>query len=128
MREITLATLGQVSAQEVFDHVVEHLRKQGQKSTRQPLLGSYTCCYRAPNSEAKCAAGCLIADGEYNPLFEGKYWPELVDRKLVPTVHKDLIESLQNVHDLDTVDSWEVGFRCTAKFFNLAYTAPKAKE
>ena len=60
---ITLKTLPQATAQEVFDQVTQHLLKQG-KAARS---GTGACRYRVETRGEilKCAAGCLIADDEY---------------------------------------------------------------
>lgn len=101
---ITLATLPQATAQEVYDQAVEHCVRQGRRSMDKRM--GY-CAYRGDN-DLKCAAGCLIADDEYSEEFEGHEWRELVDARLVPTAHADLIRELQNAHDLYLCDGVEV--------------------
>ena len=67
--KITLKTLEQATAQEVFDQVAEHMLTQYELS----MLND-TCVYRG-YSGLKCAAGCLIGDDEYNnELMEGFTW------------------------------------------------------
>ena len=67
---ITLKTLPQATAQDVFDHVTQHLLKQGKRS----VSSTGACQYRTEQAEGvlKCAAGCLITDDEYNSKFEGE--------------------------------------------------------
>lgn len=118
---ITLKSLPQATAQEVFDYVVGHLRKQGQRAYDE----GKGCRYRmeiAGGNALKCAAGCLIGDDEYSPVFEEKLWGSLVDKKLVPDVHVALIEQLQDVHDGYESHHWEAGFRQVAAQNNVIYT------
>lgn len=103
---ITLATLAQATAQEVFDQVATHLLKQNQKA----LMSGFGCQYRYEG--LKCAAGCLISDEEYSPKFEvggspmGGGWRTLVGYNVVPYAHDDLISCLQSVHDGYLVSEW----------------------
>jgi len=100
---ITLETLPQATAQEVFNQVSAHLLKQDKK-----CVGDYnTCVYKNLKDNTACAAGCLIADSEYRTDFERKAWFTLVDRCMVPHAHWKLIESLQLVHDECPEHDWE---------------------
>lgn len=98
---ITLKTLPQASAQEVYDQVRDHLLQQNAQSLRDPSH----CAYRSPSGQ-RCAAGCLIADGEYENRMEGFSWRDLWVRGLVPDVHRGLISELQRVHDCVPVTLW----------------------
>lgn len=91
---ITLATLADHTAQEVFDYVVRHLH--GQKVPSKDTGGH--CKYRGPEG-LMCAAGCLIADEEYTPSMEGNSWRDLVEECALPQAHTELIEDLQRAHD-----------------------------
>lgn len=53
---------------EVSEKIRDHLTQQRARATFESTGGS--CCYRAPNGN-KCAVGCLIPDGQYDPEFEG---------------------------------------------------------
>lgn len=97
---VTLATLPQATAREVFDQVKAHLLKQN-----QTCIANDICVYKHEN--LKCAAGCLISDEEYSNDFEGNMWSELVEQKLVPDNHSELIERLQAIHDNEFVYQWE---------------------
>lgn len=97
---ITLKNLKKVSKQQVFDQVAEHLLKQNKASD----IGG-VCAYRGPRG-LKCAAGCLIADDEYNPSWEQKGWNMLVTNGEVPSAHKTLIRDLQTIHDEYNEDEW----------------------
>ena len=67
---ITLATLPQATAQQVFDQVKTHMMAQYAKSVGQ---NSDVCLYRGPDG-LKCAAGCLISDEEAETIPEMKGW------------------------------------------------------
>ena len=111
---ITLATLPDASAQEVFDQVVRHLNNQGMKAS---INGG--CRYR--DGHLKCAAGCFIGDDEYSSQIEGWSWLDLVRRESVPPEHADLISSLQFVHDRCELASWGEELRSVAGRFGLSY-------
>lgn len=127
MQNITLATLKDATEQQVFDQVVAHLRKQGEKST---VAGSNQCKYRttrtAEDGQAvplMCAAGCLISDEEYNPRMDssdmGSSWESLVAYGVIPDHHKNLIQRLQNTHDGSNPEFWEADFAHIADVFGL---------
>jgi len=96
---ITLKTLPQATAQEVYDQVKAHLLQQNARSEHN---GS--CLYRGPGG-LKCAAGCLIGDDEYFPEMESS-WDDLVYDKSVPDAHEELINRLQEIHDSRDVKNW----------------------
>lgn len=101
-----------MTAQQVFDHVCEHLMQQGERS----VDGDY-CRYRGPNGTA-CAVGCLIPNHFYRKEMEGA---DVKDIKLPPqlTPHEELLEDLQRVHDADPINAWPAGLRKVANDFNL---------
>lgn len=128
---ITLATLPNATAQEVFDQVVTHLRKQGAKSLsgdgETNYAGGPLCLYRGAGG-MKCAAGCLISDDEYDQAtYEGVDWPSLADVGTVPETHCGLISELQSIHDSDSVARWEREFAELANRCGLIYTPPTPK-
>lgn len=98
---ITLATLHEATEQQIFDQVAAHLLKQQAKS----MISLTMCAYRGRQG-MMCAAGCLIADDEYDAEMDqhATSWNSLVDRKLVPAAHKNFIRGLQSVHDGLTAD------------------------
>lgn len=110
---ITLKTLPQATAQEVYDQVKEHLLQQGQRAVND--LGE--CQYRA--GDLKCAAGCLIADDEYDPDFEGRSWANMVITGKAPNSHVALIVNLQLVHDHSPVEEWSQQLARVALRYNL---------
>jgi len=101
---ITLKTLPQATEQEVFDQVTKHLLEQNKKSMKR-IDGKDTCSYRGDDG-LKCAAGCLIADDEYNPKIENCSWDCLEERGGIPAEHARLIELLQHIHDSKDVGRW----------------------
>ena len=54
-----------MNAQEIFDKVMGHLRKQGERS----INNNDACLYRGPGS-LQCAIGCLIPDELYSSQME----------------------------------------------------------
>lgn len=119
---ITLKTLPQATAQEVFDQVTQHLLRQGKAA--KSATGA--CCYRVEvqGEVLKCAAGCLIADDEYNSKFEGDTWGTLVRLHVITGYHEELITSLQKVHDTCLVNEWPERLRQLAGDYNLQYNPP----
>ena len=85
-----------MTAQEVFDKVVNHLRTQGKRA----IDAEGYCVYRAPDG-CKCAAGCLIPDADYKPEYEKHtVWNiEHVFERLGLSEHMRLIAGLQGIHD-----------------------------
>ena len=102
---ITLKTLEQATAQEVFDQVATHLLTQNKKSAEALSVGIAGCRYRSSDG-LKCAAGCLIGDDEYSLDMETRSWRYLIHINLVPDKHSDLICQLQSIHDDIKVDAW----------------------
>jgi hypothetical protein len=104
---ITLKTLPQATAQEVFDQVARHLLTQNAKAEIIHLLGRHKCVYRDRNG-LKCAAGCLIGEDEYKPEFdENGAWLNIIETFGLPEDHKDLIVQLQGIHDTVEVELWK---------------------
>lgn len=106
---ITLKTLPEATEQEVFDQVARHLLTQGEKCGTD--VGGWdteeTCFYR--HNGLKCAAGCLIADDEYDASLEGNSWEQLAldaDDTLVPVEHYSMISDLQLIHDNHSPEEW----------------------
>lgn len=115
---ITLKTLPQATAQEVFNQVVNHLRAQGCKSMHAGL-----CVYRAEGG-LKCAAGCLMSDEEAAQVENSIDWYVLKTRGQVPEDHFSLISALQDAHDFVNPTSWEEKFQELAAKFEVTYTPP----
>lgn len=131
--------LSTATEQEVFDHVVGHLRQQGKQCKLGPV--SESCAYRNAAGEA-CAAGCLIFDKDYEAAIEaGKKleqepWSWIHDKLgLTYGAHIELVSRLQTIHDALEYDSnsdyknqsldewWEWSFEQLANNKGLSYTA-----
>jgi len=100
---ITLKTLEQATAQEVFNQAAEHLLTQNKQSEGVHNNG-LTCMYISPDG-LKCAAGCFIGDDEYLSEWERRSWG-FVSRAGGVTKHIDLISSLQSIHDSYEPSQW----------------------
>lgn len=120
---ITLKTLPQATAQEVFDQVTRHLLTQ--LAPAQNETGSCKYKLEQPRRILKCAAGCLIADDEYKKEFAGKSWNWLVSHGLVPNTHAALIISLQKMHNTYLVRDWPERLRRLATDYGLQYNPPQ---
>lgn len=94
---ITLKTLAKATRQQIFDQVARHLLKQKVRAYDEE---NEKCQYRTSNG-LMCAAGCLIADDEYDPQYDRTgSWSAVVDRhQEVPEAHRGLIDALQTLHD-----------------------------
>jgi hypothetical protein len=99
--------------QRVFNKVVRHLLTQNKAS----VMG-VVCRYRGRDG-LMCAAGCLIPDENYDKSMESTSWVELIKNGEVPSNHKDLIYSLQRVHDMFGVEEWPEKLNEIAKKYNL---------
>lgn len=126
-----------MNEQEIFDKVVNHMRKQG-----HPSIESGTCAYRTEDG-SMCAVGCLITDEVY-AVYGSKIEGHGVINSLVlealdisgidvfkaGTGIFGLLSCLQDAHDSepspDEVRSYMEIFEDKAKIianeFNLVYT------
>jgi hypothetical protein len=122
MKKVTLKTLAEATAQEVFDQVVKQLLEQGKRShslrDKQDPERGYYCMYRGDGG-TMCAAGCLIAEDEYKDWLEENSWRQLVDKGHVPETHENLITALQGVHDGKEPSTWREGLLEISKRFDL---------
>jgi hypothetical protein len=99
------------TAQEIFDEVSVHLIKQNAKS-HTPGTG---CVYLDPVTGNRCAAGCLIKPGDHGPEHLVAPWEELVrDHTEYMSVHDQLIEDLQDIHDTTHPTEWPKELRKVA--------------
>lgn len=110
--KITLATLPQATAQDVFNQVATHLLTQNKQSrkfeTSEPkFAGTQNFCRYRGALGTMCAAGCLIGDDEYHLDMESAgTWTGIVDENFAPSSHSDLIRELQCVHDENNPRFW----------------------
>lgn len=128
---ITLKTLPTATAQEVFDQVSNHLLTQMKRSMADDTDDHSGCMYKNPEG-LRCAAGCLISPEEYqealdkdksfsNKGFEFKTWNVLVQYKMVPSQHSQLIRDLQEIHDATDPIAWGIALGMVAKGYNLTF-------
>lgn len=110
---LSLKTLPQATAQEVFDHVARHLLTQNEKA----VASDGHCRYR--EGKLRCAAGCLITDDEYCPAFERYSWGQLAGNRDVPQMHVNLIQDLQAVHDDESPSAWVEYLNIVARYHTL---------
>lgn len=122
---ITLKTLAQATAQEIFDQSVKGVLAQG-----VPAVQGGCCQYRTDDGLA-CAVGMLLSDEdiEYlNGASDSKFigsWGWLVRYGAVPPENEKLIAALQRAHDIAAIapDLFRSDFlymaRKVAKRFNL---------
>lgn len=115
----TMAKLGQygkqlseMTEQQVFDVVVEHLLTQQMQSTDD----QGDCVYMGDN--ICCAAAPFIQD--YDPSLEGNDWDNVVDTSCADDNHQDFISLLQNIHDSEfDVQKWPDALLRLAKSHEL---------
>lgn len=126
-----------MNEQEIFDFVVNHIRKQG-----GPALNNLSCAYRTEDG-LKCAAGCLIADEVY-AVYGKDIEGEIVTNYRVAMALKNsgidvddrlklrLITELQGAHDslstgpviINFVEKFEKKAKSIANDLGLIYTKP----
>lgn len=98
------------TAQETFNTVVNHLRKQNCKS----INVNKECLYRGPNG-TKCAVGCLIPDDKYDIKLEGLTITSYTIKNLLKSLGYGedtfgLLTELQSTHDHYPIKEWEKQF------------------
>lgn len=128
--------LTKLSAQEVFDYVVNHLKAQGTAAGIKHATG-FRCAYRDDNNRA-CAAGCLLDDCFAEAISKTEYntklgWYGLVRSFKLSAEHIGLIARLQTMHDgvnnkRVPVKDWIPGLQEVAKLFKLQFDAQKFQE
>ena len=122
-KPITLHTLKDATAQEVFDQVATHQLTQNAKSSDD----SQECLYR--HNGLSCAAGCLISDDEYEQYGFAYFdddggvassWSSVVTQKELTDTHWELINNLQQVHDCNEPYAWKACLHKVATARNLS--------
>lgn len=135
-----------MTLQRIFDKIVNHLRKQGERcvvnSNDGDGLGDF-CMYRAEkkvNGRTKiqfCAAGCLIPKRDYNPDFENtsvdvndsnpNFVTQYFEKKFKGNKKKlQLVKEMQGIHDITSrFSDKENQFKKVAASFGLKYTPPE---
>ncbi len=108
--------MNDMTPQEIFDKVVNHLRAQGAKS-----MDGDACRYRSKDG-MQCAAGCLIPDSDYSSDMEDKNVAAVSFFKNVYGPALDLIWRLQGTHDRSPLTEWELDWESVANDYDLTYT------
>jgi hypothetical protein len=95
------------SKQEIYDMVRDHLMNQQERSITSLEFGFTTCAYRSKNRKM-CAIGCLIPDRLYNKKLEGSGYYDLPNqiRRFLGFNNARLLDSLQMIHDTQSVSDW----------------------
>jgi hypothetical protein len=123
----TIDTLDQFSLQEIFEFVAKHLLTQ-----KEPALDeSGDCVYRGENN-LKCAVGCLIPDSLYRSEIEyvsfsylNSFFPSISN---YPQKCRNLVCSLQDIHDGQNTESWYEQICILAESYELDTTSLKEFE
>ena len=125
---ITLKTLPQATAQEVFEQAARHMLTQNAVSKN---VNGNGCAYRGVDG-LRCAAGCFISDDEYKPEMDkigktiiGMGWHEMVKEGFAPSKHEKLIHELQAIHDTEDVCFWIQRLEFLAVKFDLEFNLDK---
>lgn len=119
------------TAQELFETVVLHQRKQAEKSHIALSEGGFSCRYRDPEGRS-CAIGCLIPNDAYKPEMEGGDVGDLIKKDLLPVTlaaeffkNMRLLSTLQKIHDQSlALTDWERQWRMVADDYKLRYPKP----
>ena len=104
---------------EIFNYVIDHLRKQGERSILASAVdaGEVVCAYRGAEG-TMCAVGALITDDEYDREWEGRGVARLAGERDLPaslrerlSPHVAMLIDLQRFHDnfLGSPDAFEHG-------------------
>lgn len=110
---VSLHSINSMSRQEIFNHVVSHLRKQGKR-----CMGERTCAY--VKGELRCAAGSFLSPEEAKQVVDKGWNEDLGIASLLARMYIDVpydkvklladmqvIHDARYVHDEDAVEHWE---------------------
>lgn len=105
--------------QKLFNKVVRHLRKQGEKS----IDSNGYCVYRGPR-KLRCAIGAVIPNRLYRPEMEHKSVHSNIISNCLRTLGYDtylthFLIDMQDIHDLCHPSEWEVKFQEYAQKYHL---------
>lgn len=116
--------------QQTFDIVAVHLLEQHARAKN--IRGENT--YIVPQTSRKCAAGCLIPDGRYNPAFEDKVVKAIVGIHFAEEMggswfghNTAFVAKLQHLHDYVAPSRWARKLRLLARTYHLSTTAIRGK-
>lgn len=117
-----------MKSQEIFNVVVEHLRKQNNRS----MYNEYgnVCAYYGING-GRCPVGLFIRDEEYDSGYEFKSIRTLMSEGKISKQlrarlesHVELLQQLQEMHDREDPSCWEDELKRIAVRFQLHYNPP----
>jgi len=111
--------------QEAFTTMVQHARKQREKSLDDLRQ---TCLYRGPRG-LKCFVGALIPDADYREEWDHAGSSVKRIKFLVPCltdVSTDLLETMQLTHDHILISNWERRFSEIADEYHLSFAPLEA--
>ena len=110
---VSLHSINSMSKQEIFNHVVAHLRKQGER-----CMGKETCAY--VKGELRCAAGSFLSPEEAKEVVDKGMNEDLGIATLLARMSIDvpydkvkLLADMQVIHDAadvfdeDVAEYWE---------------------
>ena len=107
---ITLANLHKATKQQIFNQVATHLLTQKKQAKIINETGTF-CRYRIPNTNLKCAGGCIIADLEYDETCETRTWHDAIKLYILDfpycNRHENFIGNLQSIHDSLDPSEWK---------------------
>lgn len=118
MKHVSVENLNDCTPQEVYDFIVNHLRTQNARAYNKI---TNSCRYRTAEG-LTCAAGCLIPERLYDPEYEDMAWDGPNIKVVFPSIHTQLIKSLQIVHDNYLEHTWETYLEKAAHKYQLQYT------
>ena len=125
-----------MTAQEVFDKVVEHLARQ-----KIPATNGGDGCMLRTGGGLMCAVGCLIPEEDYRPEMEDHSAVQVVDaRDNIFSIwlkhnygdHINLLDKLQSIHDHAVrseygISEWPIRLATSAFSENLNFDAEDFK-
>jgi hypothetical protein len=115
-----------LGVQHVFDHVLKHLLTQMKRSANHlnDGTGIIHCLYRGPDNTS-CAVGCLIADRQYNAIYEQSSIDKLQYSSKEFVVNDgiilDLLRRLQCIHDTIEPENWKESLETLAEEYDLIW-------
>jgi len=122
-KPLSISTLQEHSAQEVFDFVAAHLLRQS-----VPSYAEGRCWYRSGANS--CSIGCLMTDDEYKDEYENVGWVDLVPKYGFTREHFHMLVDLQDLHDYpascpaytgEAVEYWKRELPLIAEDYNLQW-------
>lgn len=118
---MNLTTINNYSLQEIFDFVSNHLLTQNERCVNENIAETFSCNYKSEKG-LKCAVGCLMSDEEYDVKLEGYgVKDDKFDKFNISEDRKDLLSTLQIIHDTTIPDSWKTELEMFAKNLHLEF-------